>query len=100
MKAILYTLSKYSIILLCHVDDIIAVGPNPIIINKILLEACKDIKLQALGEPIMFLGLEMELVQGKSLKIHQTKYIISLLARFNKESNYKYSIPCEPGVKL
>jgi len=92
---------KYSIILLCYVNDIIAVGPNPTIINKIiLLKACKNIKLQALGEPTMFLGLEMDLIQGKSLKIHQTKYTISLLTRFNKESSYKYSTLCKPGVKL
>ena len=91
--------TTYSIIILCHVDDLIVVGPNKAIIESIINKASKDIKIQPMGTPSTFLGIEMVFKQGE-LTLHQSKYTTNLLNRFDKENIKPYNIPIEVGIKL
>ena len=90
----------HQVILCCHVDDIIAVGPTEAVINKLINKASEKLKIQAMGKPSTFLGIEIEYNQGKSILLHQTKYTNNLLERFNKYHISKYTTPFEPGLKL
>ena len=53
-----------------------------------------------MGEPSTFLGQEFNIKPGKSITIHQNKYLQTLLNRYDKQTVYKYSTPVEPGLKL
>ncbi len=92
--------STYQIILCCHVDDSIVVGPNESIIRKVMNQASNKLKIQEMGKPSTFLGIEIEYIQGKSTTLHQTKYTLNLINRFNKSHILKYTTPFEPGLKL
>jgi hypothetical protein len=88
-----------SIIILCHVDDLIVVGPNKAQIESIINQASKDIKIQPMGTPSTFLGIEIVFKPG-TLFLHQNKYVQNLLIRFNKANIRPYNIPIEVGIKL
>ena len=101
------------VVILCHVDDFLALGENEAILNSVLEEVSLKVKLQALGEVSTFLGIEFSLekhertglnnksIKGyKSLRLHQAKYVKSMLKRFGKENLIPVSTPVQEGVKL
>ena len=55
---------KFQIILCCYVDDFIAAGFTNDLIRKVINIASKYIKLQEMGKPLIFLGIEMEFIKG------------------------------------
>lgn len=100
--------TTYKVILLCHVDDIIAVGPTTSIIEG-LLAKLEGLKILNLGQPSTFLGLQLEFNTSNTtsnngskittLRLSQLKYTKNLLKRFNKEHLY-YSTPTIQNLKL
>ena len=109
------------IIVLCHVDDFLALGENEAELNKVLEAVSEKVKLQDLGEVSTFLGIEFSLEKHeetgptkalgptkglkptkgyKSIKLHQTKYTQSILKRFGKENLTPVTTPVQEGVKL
>ena len=101
------------VVILCHVDDFLALGENKAIMNSVLEEVSLKVKLQALGEVSTFLGIEFSLekherielnnkpINGyKSLRLHQAKYVRNMLKRFGKEHLTPVSTPVQEGVKL
>src|SRR5207247_1493037 len=104
------------IVILCHVDDFLALGKSNAEIEEVLEEVSKKIKLQDLGEVSTFLGIEFSLEREepghkvpvspkgltksyKSIKLHQTKYVKYMLKRFGKEHLTPVSTPVTEGVK-
>ena len=99
------------LVILCHVDDFLALGESEAELDKALKEVLRKIKLQELGEVSTFLGIEFSLEKSeksgpnsgqgyKSLKLHQTKYVKNMLKRFGKENLAPVSTPVQDGVKL
>ena len=105
------------IVILCHVDNFLALGKSNTEIKEVLEEVSKKIKLQDLGEVSTFLGIEFSLEREepghkvpispkgltksyKSIKLYQTKYVKYMLKRFGKEHLTPISTPIQEGVKL
>lgn len=93
------------IILLCHVDDILALSPSNDRIQEVYQALSQTIGLKDLGEAKTFLGLEIERNRpSKVISLHQKAYTRRILASFYKEGKrYKTSkygaIPLPIGVK-
>jgi hypothetical protein len=93
--------TKYSIIVICHVDDLIITGPNKDKIDEIISKITKLLKLQDMGEINQFLGMEFTINRkDKSMYIHQTKYLKNIKKRFHKDKLTPVSTPVELGVNL
>jgi hypothetical protein len=93
--------AKYSIIIICHVDDLIITGPNKNQIDEIINKITKQLKLQYIGEINQFLGMEFTIDKiNKSMYIHQTKYLNNIKTRFNTHKLTPVSTPVELGIKL
>src|SRR4030095_16978596 len=87
-------------VILCHVDDLIAIGPNKDIIEKIARESSKEIDLQFMGEINTFLGIDINIDrQNKILYMHQSKYTHNILIKYNKDHLYPVNTP-STGEKL
>jgi hypothetical protein len=86
--------------ILYHVDDLIIIGPDKNIIEKIARESSKEIDLQLMGEINTFLGIDISIDrQNKELYMHQSKYTQNILKRYNKEYLYPVNTP-STGEKL
>ena len=91
------------LVILCHVDDFLALGESEAELDKALEEVSRKIKLQELGEVSTFLRIEFSLEKSekwpnssrgyKSLKLHQTKYVKNILKRFRKDNLAPISTP-------
>ena len=110
------------LVILCHVDDFLALGKSDAEIEEVLEEVSHKINLQDLGEVSTFLGIEFSLQREKpgpkkgpsdsassssdsekgysSLKLHQTRYVYHMLKRFGKEHLIPVSTPATEGIKL
>jgi hypothetical protein len=89
----------YSIIIVCHVDDCMVVGPNRTIIEKIMNSIRNNVKIELMGSLTSFLGNDIDInYEDKTVKINQTRYTRKLLSRFEIIDNPKYK-PCNtPGI--
>ena len=76
-------------IILCYVDDILIIGPNPDEIMAQINNVKNDIKLQVLGEINTFLGINIKIdYKNKKLYMHQNNYIRNILEKYNKNNLY------------
>ena len=94
---------KYSIILVCHVDDFYVTGPNQAQIDQVMENLGKRLKIKFLGAVSDFLGNEIALdYENQTVYIHQTKYTQKILEKYHKLNAGIYGVttPCEPGIKL
>ena len=63
------------IIILCHVDDLLAFGLNIKQVNKTKIKLGKDLELTSLGPVSYFLGMEITRdCKNKVIKLNQKKY--------------------------
>ena len=53
------------LVILCHVDDFLALGESEAELDKALEEVSRKIKLQELGEVSTFLGIEFSLEKSE-----------------------------------
>ena len=55
-----------------------------------------------MGKPNTFLSIQIKYNKGYSLLLHQTKYMLNLLTRFEKDipNTIQYSTPFESNLKL
>ena len=82
--------------LLLYVDDIIVTGNHPTAIQTLLSQLAQESEIKDLGPLKFFLGLQIE-YRNSGFFVHQQKYALELLAKFNM-SNCK---PCSmPFVSL
>ena len=82
-------------------DDLIITGPNLNIIENFAKEANSEIKLQSIGTPSNFLGMEIEINKERSiLKMHQSKYTTKCIERFNKLNVRRFNTPVISNLKL
>lgn len=72
------------IVFICHVDDIIVMGPNKDYIDNIVKQLNKDIQLDFQGELTSFLGNDIYIDREKqTIEINQYRYIDKILNKFN-----------------
>ena len=98
-KGVFIHLTK-QLLLCCYIDDLLVAGPSTEIIDKVMNKASEGIKLQKMGKPSTFLGIQLEYNEGYNIKLYQTKYTELLLDRFNKNNIKMYDTPFEAGLKL
>uniref|UniRef100_A0A6V7M123 Integrase catalytic domain-containing protein n=1 Tax=Bracon brevicornis TaxID=1563983 RepID=A0A6V7M123_9HYME len=80
--------------LVLYVDDIILASNCPLKKQEITAQLCGVFKMRDLGEPKMFLGMEIFRDRvNKILKIKQTEYTEKILRRFNMYESKPQSTP-------
>ena len=95
----LYIASDNKLLLLLYVDDILIVSKDPSRIKAIKEQLHAQYKMNDLGEARRFLGIEIERKAG-CLQINQSRFIQTILQRFDmQECNGVYT-PMETGQKL
>ncbi|XP_031121068.1 uncharacterized protein LOC116024313 [Ipomoea triloba] len=77
-----YTVGTTRVFLLVYVDDIIMMGNDPVLIDKLLQRLSTTFKIWDLGTPSFFLGIETLPVPG-GLILSQRHYMSDLLKRAN-----------------
>lgn len=93
--------NSLKIAIICHVDDLIFIGPSDKNIYNIINNLSKDIKIQPLGEIKDFLGMNIFINRDKkSIYISQSKYIKNILIKYNKTTIGTSKIPAIAGEKL
>lgn len=87
--------------LLVYVDDIILAGNNLVLMDNIKQKLAKELDLKDKGELKHFLGLEIDYNRENGiLKLGQSRYIESLLKRFNCMDCNPTSLPVDPKLNL
>ncbi|KAD6119012.1 hypothetical protein E3N88_10283 [Mikania micrantha] len=87
--------------LILYVDDILIIGNNILMLNKVkhLLGTCFAMK--DLGEAAYILGIKIHKDRSKRLLgLSQSTYIDKMMARFNMENSKKGTIPMTKGTVL
>lgn len=74
-------------ILLVYVDDILLASNDLTKIEEVERQLIKEYKLSSMGEPKMFLGIEIERDRKRGIiRLSQTKFIENILKRFKLDS--------------
>ena len=88
------------VILAVYVDDILIFGPNKSACDEVFNLLRKQFKMQDLGYPKTFLGLNITRHENGSISINQTGYIDRMLARFHMTDAVSVKIPLDPSLHL
>jgi hypothetical protein len=97
----LYISQQANIILLLFVDDILLFSPNLEAIRRMKSYLSLKYKMSDLGPVQQFLGIQvMRNRQARTIHIHQTPYIESVLRRFQMDSCNGVSTPMDPSIQL
>lgn len=97
---ILYNENK-KVFLLIYVDDIILAGPDLTHINEVKNKLMKGFLMKDKGPLKHFLGLEILYDRENGiLKIHQCRYIKSILKRFCMDNCKGTDLPIDPKLKI
>lgn len=100
----IYINSESQCILICHVDDILALHKDLSYIQNLIAKISNFIKIEEIGVVSMFLGNNITIdYLNKTLYIDQKAYTEKLLRKFEIYGNPSYKptkIPGEPGLKL
>ena len=71
------------VIIALYVDDILLVSNCPPKINDVIALLRREFKVKDLGVPQVLLGIEVDRTRSKkTIFLHQSKYILSMLSRF------------------
>jgi hypothetical protein len=94
--------TKDGCILLLYVDDLL-IFSKPTAASSVrqvkeLLQ--QKYEMTDLGPANLFLGIQIDKLENGDIKIHQTKYIESILKRFNMDKSHGVSTPMLPNSKL
>ena len=87
------------VLLLVYVDDILIIGTNPKVIEKLTTYLNKTFALKLLGSLHYFLSIEA-FQSDIELYLTQSKYIVELLKKAKKEGVKAYSTPVALGKTL
>lgn len=89
------------IILITHVDDILAISPNKRRIQEVYNQLNSMVNLKDLGEAKTFLGIEIERDRPKrSLTLHQGTYTSKILEKYRPNLKTESAIPASIGHKI
>lgn len=89
------------IYLLLYVDDIILAGPSLSSLNEIISKLMNRFEMKNKGQLNHFLGLEIKYNREEGiLNISQTKYIKTILAKFDMENCKGVKTPIDKRLKL
>ena len=94
-----YKVENTLVILLVYVDDILIIGTNPKVIEKLTTYLNKTFALKLLGSLHYFLSIEA-FQSDIELYLTQSKYIVDLLKKTKKEGVKAYSTLAAPGKTL
>lgn len=82
-----------------YVDDLLITGSNEVLVDKFKLDMKKKFEMNDLGKMSYFLG--MEVVQSaRGIFIHQRKYALEILERFDMQSCKPVHVPLSLGAKF
>lgn len=88
------------VILLCHVDDILILGPEKEV-EELAIKIANLMKLEPMGEVSTFLGQQININKEKQyFTISLYNYTKTIIKKFNKENIYKYTTPVDLTLKL
>lgn len=99
----LYTLrnEKDTIYLLIFVDDLLICGKDAKEIKGIKVLLSERFKMKDLGRIKEYLGITIDYESDKNeIKLNQTKYIESLIKKYNLENSKLYNTPMEVNLKI
>src|SRR6202035_2025217 len=88
-----------NIIITIYVDDLAIIGPNLDSINNLIKDIQKYFNIKLLGPIKDYLGIEIKR-DSNTLKLHQAKYINSVLNKFNMAESKPVYTPMDSKVKL
>ena len=88
------------VILAVYVDDILIFGPNKQACEEVFNLLQKQFKMQDLGYPKTFLGLNIIRYDNGSISINQNGYIDRILARFQMSDVISAKVPLDPSLPL
>lgn len=90
-----------SIIIVCHVDDLIITGPCQNTIENLTNRLSKSIKLEKIRIINQFLGIQIIIdYDNSTMHITQQKYTMKLLNKFNECNLTPVISPVELGINL
>ena len=82
------------IIIIVWVDDLIIASSDLVSINNVKTELGNKFKMKDFSQISYFLGIDFE-INNNNIKMHQSKCICKLLARFGMADCNKKLIPCD-----
>jgi len=93
----LYTRNGY--ILVLYVDDVLITGPHQSGIDEVKKLLHDHYKMSDLGLAKQFLGMQIEQLNN-GIKIHQSRYIATMLERFGMANAHATTTPLPPSPAL
>lgn len=86
---------------LIYVDDLLICGKNVEKIQEIKTVLSERFKMKDLGKIKEYLGININYnTLGKVMKMNQSKYIISLVNKYNVEKSRLHNTPMKVGLKI
>jgi len=95
----LKTKGEHLLIVQVYVDDIIFRATNDVLCDEFSKLMGSEFEMSMMGELNFFLGLQIKQTSNGTM-IHQHKYILELLKRFNMDSSKPMTTPISPSTKL
>ena len=96
----LFRNKEKTLYVIIYVDDFLITAESKKLINEIARKLSKSLSMQNLGEPKVFLGVQIERNQArKEIRISQRTYIESVITKFNLE-NTSAEVPMNPSIDL
>ncbi|GAU43218.1 hypothetical protein TSUD_301050 [Trifolium subterraneum] len=90
---------KGTIILCLYVDDLLITGSNEAHIREFKVDMMREFEMTDLGHISYFLGIEFQRT-SEGLILHQKKYAIEILKRFEMDQCNPALTPSEPRLQL
>ena len=92
---------EVTLIVAVYVDDLILAGNSVALINWLKGELCKNFQMKDLGDVHWILGMEViRDRERRTLTLNQTKYIETILNRFEMQDCKSISTPLDTNVSL
>jgi hypothetical protein len=91
----IYIENNKLMLLVMYVDDGYIIASHKILIDEFLNELSKEFEITSTTDVKNFLGIEIERLDNGAIFVHQSKYIKSILERFNMQEANSVSTPIE-----
>lgn len=89
------------IIIVIHVDDMAICASNRTIMDALKKDLSQHLTITDLGPIRFFLGLHIERNRSaRTILLHQSKYISTIVDRFNLSNAHPVSTPLDPSIRL
>jgi hypothetical protein len=93
-------LYKPNCVVCVYVDDFLVAAPDDAEIQQLQMALESEFKLNDLGTPRSFLGIQFDFHADRSISIHQHQYIQKVLSDFSMETCQPKSTPMAPKALL